>query len=244
MATFAAYHRPATLEEALGLLERPNALPMGGGTSINATPPADAIEVVDLQALGLDGVERCDRGRLLIGGTTTLQELVEDDDDELPAVIRETARRAAPSTLRAAATVGGCVATAAWDSELLAALLVYDAIVKVIKSDGVHSIGLPEVFGHPELLRGGIITAITVETAGVAAVARTGRTVADRAIVAAVARRCPDGTRRLAVCGVAATPVLVADATTLDPPADFRGSSAYRRALAVTLSARVLADIG
>jgi carbon-monoxide dehydrogenase medium subunit/putative selenate reductase FAD-binding subunit len=52
-----------------------------------------------------------------------------------------------------------------------------------------------------------------------------------------------DGTRRLALAGVAATPVLVDGADRLDPPADFRGSSEYRRALAAILMARALEAI-
>ncbi len=56
---------------------------------------------------------------------------------------------------------------------------------------------------------GGIITAVTVSTAGRSSAARTGRTRADRPIVAAVARITGDGRRRVALTGVAAVPVLI-----------------------------------
>ena len=110
---------------------------------------------------------------------------------------------------------------------------------------------------------GGIITSVTISTAGRSSAARTGRTRADRPIVAAVARVIADGRRRVALTGVAATPVLIEapdhigtsgtgtsgtetsgiDTSRLDPPADFRGSAEYRRALAAVLAARALAAI-
>ena len=97
------------------------------------------------------------------------------------------------------------------------------------------------------LAPGTVITAVTLAVDGSGARATTARTPADIPIVGAVARvPAADGTTRLALTGVAATPVLVAgrdrdpdeSAAGLDPPADFRGSSSYRRHLAQTLSAR------
>ena len=73
------------------------------------------------------------------------------------------------------------------------------------------------------------------------------RTPADAPIVAAVARRTPDQQTLLALCGVAQTPVLVDPddvADSIDPPGDFRGSAEYRRAMALTLTQRVLEEIG
>jgi CO/xanthine dehydrogenase FAD-binding subunit len=167
VAFVSAYYRPATIDEALALLERPDAVLLGGGTKVNvATGLASAgpVEMVDLQALGLDGVERIGDDRLLIGSMTTLRELV--DDDDVPLVVRETAERQAPSTLQSASTVGGCIATAEGESEFLAALLAHHAKVKVIEADGVHTLGLAEVIADRGLLRGGIITAITLQDLG------------------------------------------------------------------------------
>jgi len=96
---------------------------------------------------------------------------------------------------------------------------------------------------EPAALGQRIIVALTVGTGGAASVARTARTPADRAIVAAVARRDMRGVLRVALTGVAATPVLLDARKDLDPPGDYRGSSEYRRALAATLSARVLEAI-
>ena len=242
MVGTAQYWRPQSLAEAFSLLESPTAAVIGGGTSFNARAGGDAGEVVDLQALGLDMIARRADGTLAIGATTRLQEIV--DSDEVPPVVREAARRQAPSTLRAQATIGGCVAGAEFDSELLAALLAYGAHVEVSRRDGKSEIALEVLFARLPLEHGEVITSVSLDTRGTAHLARTARTSADRAIVAVVARNL-DGERRLALAGVAATPVVVEPQSIerLTPPGDFRGSSGYRLHLAAVLSARALAAV-
>ena len=238
LATVSAYKRPHTIDEALALLAAPGAVPIGGGTKVNATSMSGPVVIVDLQALGLDRIERLGEGKLRIGATVTLQELA--DDREVPDVVREAARREQPSTLRAASTVGGCVAAADTASELLAALLAHDAVSIVVGPRGVQALELARLLSELPLPVGRLVTGLTIDTSGVASAARVARTRADRPIVAAVARRAADGRQRLALAGVAATPVLVPGVAGLEPPGDFRGSSEYRLAVAATLSARVL----
>lgn len=238
------YHRPTTLAEALELLARPGARVIGGGITVAATPGAEPVEVIDLQAVGLDRIE-WHHDRLAVGATVTLQQVA--DDPAVPPVVREAARREAPSTLRTLATVGGCVAGGSWDSELLAALLAHDATVELTGTGGTGHLPLSGLLADPARRAGAVITTVTVDPTGRAAAARTGRTPADRPIVVAVARRTPDGTRRLALAGVAATPVLVdgpGALDRLDPPGDERGSGPYRRALAAVLAARAEEAIG
>jgi CO/xanthine dehydrogenase FAD-binding subunit len=101
---------------------------------------------------------------------------------------------------------------------------------------------LADLAGH---LRNGILTGVALETGGQTAHARVARTPQDSPIVAAVARHQPDGSALLALCGVAATPVLVGpgDLDTLDPPSDFRGSKEYRERMARVLARRVLNEL-
>ena len=207
MARVSEYWRPATLEEALARLDSPGAVLVGGGTKVNADQSFVPISVVDLQALSIDGISRHGDG-LLVGAMATLQCLA--DTDDVPTAIRDAARREEPSTLRNMATVGGCIATADPSSELLACFLVHDAQVRLVGPDGQHHIEMAALLADRRQLAGRIIVAVHIQTDGVTSVARTGRTRGDRPIVAAVARRAADRGRRLALTGVAVTPVLVA----------------------------------
>ncbi len=236
MVTTSAYGRPSTIDEAFELLARPSAVVLAGGTRRNGDTTPEQVEVVDLQALHLDGIRAEDEHLVRIGAMTRLQQLV--DSELVPAVVREAARRERPSTLRAQGTLGGCVATGDAESELLAALLVHEAVVHLGSSGGTDAVPLESLLAALPLGAGRVVTAVTLRTDGAAAAARTARTPADTAIVAAYAREGAGG-RRLALTGVAPTPVLVRPGEELHPLGDFRGSSEYRLALADVLINRV-----
>lgn len=240
MVTASAYWRPATITQAFELLERPGVVVLAGGTRLNGGPSAEKVEMVDLQALHLDDLRSESGDGLRIGAMATLQRVA--DSDQVPGVVREAARREQPSTLRAQGTVGGCIATGHPESELLAALLVHEAVVHVDTSRGTEVVPLEKLLADLPLAPGRIVTALTIRTGGATAAAHTARTPADRAIVAAFARSTAEG-RRIALTGVAPTPVLVQPGDELHPVGDFRGSSDYRRALAEVLLARVVEGI-
>jgi probable selenate reductase FAD-binding subunit len=230
------YHRPATLEQALSLLETEGTAVLGGGTSLVAAGGHSA--VLDLQDLGLDSIAP-DADRLAIGAMVRLRDIAESD--LVPLMLRELALREAPNTIRNAATIGGTVATADPEGELVAGMLVYEAAVTITGAGGETTIGLDDYLAtRPR----GIITGISVATGGEAAADRTGRTPADRPIIMAVARRASGGIL-LALTGVASTPLLIdpADVDDLVPPADFRGSTEYRAHLATVLAARAIAGV-
>jgi carbon-monoxide dehydrogenase medium subunit/putative selenate reductase FAD-binding subunit len=240
MVTASTYWRPTTWVQAFDLLERPGAVVLAGGTRLNAGPSAEPVEVVDLQALHLDDI-RAEPGDVLrIGAMVTLQQLV--DSTDVPGLVQEAARREQPSTLRAQGTVGGCIATGHAESELVAALLVHEAVVQVATSDITDAFPLERVLDELPLLPGCVLTSLSIRTDGVTAASRTARTTADRAIVAAFGRATSHG-RRFALTGVARTPILVEPGDALHPVGDFRGSSEYRRALAEVLMARVEEEI-
>lgn len=246
MPNIKAYHRPANLDEALRLLSRSgvNTAVVGGGTYLTAHMDEMVDEVVDLQAVGLTEVS-ASGDRLTLGAMVRLQTVVEDS--QAPALLREAAHREGPNTFRHAATIGGVVAGASKESELLAALLVLEAEVQIRSSQGTERLSLADFLQNVSaVLNGGIITTIALATSGKTASARVGRTPADQPIVAAAARLAPNGTLYLALCGVAQTPVLVDPnnvKNAINPPGDFRGSSAYRRQVATTLAQRVIDEV-
>lgn len=247
MAPIQAYHHPKTMSEALQLLDRREvrtAVIAGGASLVPALDEQGIDEVVDLQGLCPAGIQ-AGGDRLTIGALTRLQALV--DDERVPPLLKEGAFREGPNTFRHQATLGGVIAGAHWESELLAALLVHDAVVTLETAAGTHTLNLAaylsEVAGQ---LQNAIITEVTVATGGETGHARVARTPLDTAIVAALARRDAQGELRLALTGVAATPILIDpdDVEKLDPPGDFRGSSAYRQEMAALLSRRALAQLG
>jgi CO/xanthine dehydrogenase FAD-binding subunit len=249
MSQLKVYHRPANVAEALRLLARPqvNTVVLAGGTYLTARINETTTEVVDLQAAGLDTVHYIEN-RLILGAMVRLQSIV--DDGQAPALLRQMAQREGANTLRNAATVGGVVVRADPESELLATLLAFEGQVQVQSPAGSSWLALPDFLADiAGGLQSGLVTAVSLVRSGQGRGERVARTPADRPIVAAVARRDDARQIHLALCGVAPTPILVA--TNLDqlkaslvPPGDFRGSSAYRRQVAITLSKRVIDSLG
>jgi probable selenate reductase FAD-binding subunit len=238
------YHRPATLEEALALVNREQVatVPLGGGTVLNGLPRVVPEAVVDLQALGLDGISS-EEGMLQIGAMATLQDLVEDPS--MPSLLAELAHREAPNTLRNAATIGGTVAAGDPESGLLAGLLASAADVIILTLTGEHSVPLDEILSNRSRLDGGIITLVTVPSSGIGASQGTSRTPADTPIVLVAGRIDGDGNKRFAATGIDSKPVVVnpEDLGDIEPRGDFRGSSGYRKHLLAVLLARVSEEL-
>ena len=138
-----AYHRPQTLEEALALLARPQALPLGGGTSLSRGP-ADALEVVDLQLLGLNSITR-KGNELEAGATLTLQGLLESE--LCPPGLESAIKLEAPLNIRNSATLAGTIVSCDGRSPLVTTLLALDARLETANPQaGSTSLGayLPE----------------------------------------------------------------------------------------------------
>ncbi|MFV1999774.1 MAG: xanthine dehydrogenase family protein subunit M [Acidimicrobiia bacterium] len=236
------YHRPSSLDEAMRLVSQPATVPLGGGTSFTGAPEAGPVAVVDLQSVGLSGIE-ADGATIVMGAMTRLQDVV--DSPLVPVTIRDLVRREAPNTIRNAATLGGTIVTADSESELLAGLLAFEATVTVARQEGSIEYSLEDVLSDSGLFDRGIITAVSIAEGGQASTHRTSRTPADRPIVAVVARRSDNGDIRIAASGVGARPTVI-DADHLDmltPPGDFRGSSEYRARLITVLTRRALDEL-
>jgi len=242
MQAIKAYYRAEDVEEALRLLSRSevNTAFLAGGTTLLIQPDGGIDEVVDLQELGLDQIEMSE-DQIFVGSMVRIQAIV--DHTEVAPLIREMARREGPNTMRHAGTIGGLVVQADRESELYAALLVHRASVRIQTLAGEKVVNLDTL--SPKILTGGLITAITLAPGGQFAHERVARTPADKPIVAAVGRKDQAGVIKVAYCGVAERPGLYEQdqLQELEPPDDFRGSSAYRREMAAILGKRVLEQL-
>jgi CO/xanthine dehydrogenase FAD-binding subunit len=247
-----AYHRPQTLEEALTLLGRPSprTVPLGGGTLLSHSK-ADSLEVVDLQALGLDHI--VEQGKNLeIGATATLQSLHEHGS--CPAALRLALNLEAPLNLRNAATIAGAVVSCDGRSTLVTALLALDARLAFMDwkpgsnsgEERSENIGYFLPLRHP-----GLITRVTIPLQARLAFEYVARTPSDKPIVCVAVAQWPSGRTRLAVGGSGNSPRLAMDGTesegleaaarnAMHDATDAWGSSVYRMDAAATLAGRAL----
>ena len=252
------YHRPDSVAEAVALLRR-GVQPLAGGTALLAgeRPALDA--VADLQALGLDDIRR-DGENWAAGAMTRLQDLVVAPALQDPPldILSRLARLALPRPLRDMATIGGAVASGgAGRQEFLAGLLALDSVVKLSDGETDTEIALADLDG----LQGQLIVEIGGPVSGgrSAGHARVARTPADEAIVAAVAVLDAEGGARLALSGLAPSPILLAFACVdsdlanvlqkveervagLEIGDDFRAGSAYRRRVAPVAARRAIRE--
>jgi putative selenate reductase FAD-binding subunit len=243
MITVENYIRPKSIDEALLHLAKRDLRTgvLAGGTELLARKDSVFDLLVDIQDLGLDQISVAPEA-IEIGAFCRIQTLA--DNLDLPSLIRATAKHEGPNTIRQMGTSGGVIVNADWESELFAALLIYEAkVVWVKKSDS----GATQLTNFSrEILEGGLVTSIRIAQNGQTSFARVSRTPADKPIVSVVGRRDAQGTIRLAACGVEHRPMLfdLTQISEIDPPGDFRGSSQYRREMLRTLSARVSHDLG
>ncbi len=241
------YHRPQTLAEAIALLARPGAVPLGGGTWINQ-PHAEKFAVVDLQALGLDKIHK-PGNHLKIGATVTLQALLESP--HIPSTLKEALRLEAPVNLRNMATAAGTLVACDGRSAFATMMLALDATCSVV-SDQCSVIRLGDLLPlRTETLRGKLITKIEIPLNVKSAFETVARTPADKPIVCAALVRWPSGRTRLALGGWGISPTLAMDG---NEPGDVEAaarnafaeagdewaSAEYRREVAAVLAERCL----
>lgn len=256
-----SFHKPKTINEVLKLLARPGirTLPLYGGPELfdNLAAAAEMEEVVSLAGLNLDRVTDED-GWLRLGAMTPLAALPDGD-------LVTAAARAYPLNLRQMWTVGAVVAHGGASSPFLVTLLALGARVEVA---GQEEQDLSEYL--PRRAATDLVAAVIVPSnpdCGGVAFEAVARTPSDEPIVCAAACAKVDEGRivaaTLALGGVAKVPMLANDVArallatpatresieaalrTLDdpplqPPADFRGSSEYRRAMAKVTARRAL----
>lgn len=242
------YHRPTSLQEALTLLAQRGRVPLGGGTLLSKPGP-DPVEVVDLQALGLDTISR--KGNVLeIGATVTLQELLESS--ESPGALKTALRLEAPLNLRNAATIAGTLVSADGRSTLAVMMLALDAKLEQLSLKGSTPESKTVSLGEYLPLRHeGLITSVSIPMNVKLAFDYVSRTPADKPIVCTALAQWNSGRTRLALGGFGRSPMLAMDGTEAEgietaarnafhEAADEWGSAEYRMDVAATLARRCL----
>ena len=243
------YYRPQTLEEALRLIIQSDTLPLGGGTLLSKPGPAP-IKVVDLQALGLNQIEK-KGNNLEIGATVTLQQLLESKD--VPLALKSALKLEAPLNLRDSATVAGTLVAADGRSPFATVMLALDSKLNLQPNDEELELGnfLPL---RSDALHNKLITSVTIPVNAKSAFEYVVRTPADKPIVCAALAQWPSGRTRLALGGYGLTPRLAMDGTeshgvetaarnAFHEANDEWASAEYRTDVAATLAKRCLAFI-
>ncbi len=162
------YVRPASLEDALGLLATDGSRVLAGGTDVVPWLRDALVEpklLVDIKAIpGLAEISH-DAGRLTLGPLVTFSDVIQSDvvRDTAP-MLGEMAHQVASVGVRNRATIVGNLCSAVPSLDAGPALLVYDSSVQVAGQNGERSVPLADWFVGPKETRladGEIATGVT-----------------------------------------------------------------------------------
>jgi carbon-monoxide dehydrogenase medium subunit len=255
------YARPATVEQAVGLLgahEGARAL-AGGQTLINVMKARAAAPDVLVDLGALDDLRAIHTGRdgLELGAMVTYSELLASSEVEVTRpIVAEVAATIADVQVRNRGTIGGNVCSNDPTNHLPPLLVALGARMTIAGAGGEREVPAEEFFVGVYLTAvgpGELLTKITIpppEGAGDGFAAATiGK---DGTCIVNAAASVKGGQARVAIGCVSAVPELaVAEpgsvreavrALNLDPPSDVHASADYRRHLAEVLAERAVAQ--
>ena len=210
-----AYAKPGSLQEALELLERPNAKILAGGQSLvpalnmRLSAPELLVDITGLK--GLSNIE-VRNGAVRIGAlcTHTQVERSAEVREHLPLVADAVAHIAHPA-IRNRGTLGGSLAMADPNAELPACALALDATLVIAGKKGERRVPAPGFFKalyETDLKPDEILVGAEFPKASKSVFLELARRQGDYAIVG-LAAAVKGGDKRLAFFGIAATPVLI-----------------------------------
>ena len=218
------YARPATLSEALAMLDEvPDARLLCGGTDLlvdvrkgNLRPPL----VIDLKRVRelAPGIEQRE-GSIRISATTVLTNVIADErvTTHFPALV-EAALVVGSIQIRNRATLAGNVCNASPAADTAPPLLVYDAVVEVVGPAGVRRVPVAEFFigpGRNALRPGELVGAIELPLPAAPRGSAFGRMTRRRGVDLATVNLCCSvsaaGETRFAFGAVGPRPFLVVD---------------------------------
>jgi CO/xanthine dehydrogenase FAD-binding subunit len=250
---------PQSLEEALRLkAERPDAVPIAGGTDVMVALNFDRLRpgaLIDLNRVPeLRGWSR-DNGTVRLAAGLTYTEAMQEPLASLLPALAEASRTVGSPQIRNRGTIGGNLGTASPAGDALPPLLVEEAEVELASVRGTRRLALTDflVGVKRSALEGDeLVTAVLVQPAGAAQTfMKVGPRNAMVIAVVSLAVRVGDDLRA-AFGSAAPVPTLVrADRNELDafpdlvaeaaaPIDDVRGTAAYRRHALRVLTKRAL----
>jgi len=252
---------PRSLDEALQLkAERPDALPIEGGTDVMVELNFDRWRPDALLNLNevpeLKGWSR-ENGRLRLGAGLTYTQAMRDLRGALPA-LAEASRTVGSPQIRNRGTIGGNLGTASPAGDALPPLLVEDAEVELVATHGTRRVALREFLVGPKrnaLANDELIAAVYVEPSGAPQTfmkvgPRNAMVIAVCSLALAVDRERDEIRASFGSAGpvaglvvaplsdVESFPEQVADAAS--PIDDVRGTAAYRRHALRVLTRRAI----
>ncbi len=257
------YARPATLEQALGVLaEYPGARALAGGQTLLNVMKARAAApdvLVDLSGIPeLRGITLGADGTLELGAMTTYAEVMASAEARARPILGEVCAQIADTQVRNRGTIGGNVCSSDPTNHLPPLLVALGATFTVAGSDGQREVPAKDFFLGVYMTAAGpgeLLTKIAISAGRSDGFASVPIGVDGTCIVNAAASL--NGGVRVALGCVAATPVLVeapsADGKAvraavrdarLEPPSDIHASADYRRHLAEVVAARAVEQAG
>jgi carbon-monoxide dehydrogenase medium subunit len=255
------YARPGSVDDAVKLLAaREDARALAGGQSlvnVMKTRVAAPELVVDLNGIdALRGIEN-DGGELVIGAMTTYSAIV--DSAEVASarpILAACARTIADVQVRNRGTIGGNVCSNDPTNHFPPLLAALGAELTVQGAGGERTVGTDEFFEGVYMTAvqpGEVLTSVRIPAKGDARDGWASVTLGkDGTGIVNVAASVRDGSARIAIGCVAATPVVVNAAADevavedavrsarLDPPSDVHASADYRRHVAAVCAVRAL----
>jgi CO/xanthine dehydrogenase FAD-binding subunit len=249
---------PLSLEEALRLkAERPDAVPIAGGTDVMVWLNFDWLRPGALLNLNevpeLRGWSR-ENGTLRLGAGLTYAEAMEEPLAGLLPALAEASRTVGSPQIRNRGTIGGNLGTASPAGDALPPLLVAGAQIELASVRGTRVVALPDFLVGPKqnvLAEDELVVGLRVEPGGAETFMKVGPRNAMVIAVVSLALRVDDELRaafgsagpvttlvRASLDEAASFPQRVAEAAS--PIDDVRGTAAYRRHALRVLTKRAL----
>lgn len=165
------FFQPTTWEEALAVkAERPDAVPIAGGTDVMVELNFDRRRpgaLLDLTRVAELGEWSRDNGRVRLGAGVTYTRLIDELTPELPGLAIASRTVGSPQ-IRNRGTVGGNLGTASPAGDAHPPLLATGAVVEAESIGGRRSIPIAEFFTGPKrsaLEAGELIAAVVIPAA-------------------------------------------------------------------------------